>query len=282
MTIKAQISGIVIILVALGVMLFQRPLGSDTLNRIQILEDTDEYVVVQAGDQAGRLYKEFAFDFNEPVFTDWFHDRGWNAMTLLSPAKQSVEEYAILGQSIINGDGDFVDNSVMPFQGAARFEAFAPIGGMVTSKADLQNTGMWFVDGDELWFRASFFLEQGVPYSLVDFEDNSVRQSPGIRIVIDDNRFIGVELKSGRKPRLGQTDYEIPIGRWFTLTLFVKLDDSAGTVRIWQDDQLIINDKMKTLPNSASLLNSFEIGITATDMAAVLLLDDVMLSHNPF
>ncbi|MCF6305267.1 MAG: hypothetical protein L3J33_07845 [Rhodobacteraceae bacterium] len=282
MTIKGQISGIVIILVALGVMLYQRPLGSDTLNRIQILEDTNEYVEVRAGDKTGRLYKEFAFDFDEPVFTDWFFDRGWNAMTLLSPANPTVEEYAALGRSIINGDGSFVDNSVTPFQNAARFEAVAPADGMVTSKSDLQNTSMWFVKGDDLWFRASFLLEQGVPYSLVDFEDNSVRQSPGIRIVIDDNRYIGIELKSGRKPRLRQAEYEIPTGRWFTLTLHLRLDDTAGIVRIWQDDQLIINDKMKTLPNAESLLNSFEIGITATDQAAVLLLDDVMLSHNPF
>jgi len=281
MSIKTQAFGIVLILVALGVMFYLRPLGSDTLNRIQILEETGEYVELQAGDKTGRLYKEFAFDFNEPVFTNWFYDRGWNAMTLLSPAKQTVEEYVALGQSIINDGGSFVDNSVSAFQGAARFEAFAPVDGMVTSKVDLLNTGMWFISGDDLWFRARFLLEQGVPYSLVDFEDNSVRQNPGIRIVIDDDRFIGIELKSGRKPRLRQTEYEIPTGRWFTLTLHLVLDSGAGKVRIWQDDILILDGEMKTLPNSESLLNSIEIGITATDQATVLLLDDVVLSHRP-
>lgn len=282
MTMKAQAWGIAIILVALGVMLYIRPLGSDTINRIQILEETDEYVIVRAGERTGRLYKNFSYDFDVPVLTDWFEERGWHQMTLLSPAVQTVEEYVALSQSIINGDGNFIDNIVTPFRNAARFKAFAPAEGMVTSKADLKNTSMWFIKGNDLWFRASFLLEQGVPYSLVDFEDNSERQSPGIRIVIDDNRFIGIELKSGRKPRLRQTDYEIPTGRWFTITLHLTLDDSSGKVRIWQDDQLIIDGQMKTLPNAGSVLNSFEIGITATDQAAVLLLDDVMLSHQPF
>ncbi len=281
MSIKTQAFGIVLILVALGVMLYLRPLGSDTINRIEMLEETDDYVVVRAGNQTGRLYKNFSYDFDLPVLSDWFSTPGWSQMTLQSPLAKTPEEYTALSQNIINDGSRFLDNSVTPFQGAARFEAVAPAEGMVTSKADLINSSMWFVKGNDLWFRASFLLEKGVPYSLVDFEDSSVRQSPGIRLVIDDSRFIGIELKSSRKPRLQQTETEVPIGRWFTLTLHMTLDNSAGKVRIWQDGQLILEGEMKTLPNDGSVLNLFEIGITASDQAAVLLLDNVMLSHQP-
>ncbi len=281
LTVKAQLFGIVVILIGLIYLFVRNPISADTLGRLTVLEETDSHVLIKAGDEIGRLYKEFSFDFDAPQISDWFGETGFNAMTLQSPAVQDAAGAVVLGQNIITNGAYFIDNRISAENGAARFEALGPVDGMTTSKADIVTTRMWFINGDDLWFQARFFLEQGVPYSLVDFEDNNTEGNPGIRIVINDGRFIGLELKAGRKPKLEQTDTEVPFGRWFEITMHVELDDTAGQVRIWQDGALIIDDKMKTMSTLSALYNSFEIGITATDGATVMLLDDVVLSHQP-
>ncbi len=268
--------------IVVGAVLYLRFAQAQTLDRITIIEENDSYVTLRAGGETGRLNKSFSFSFDDPRFLNWFGPDGWTQMSLLSPAMPNDADYTALSRAIIGGEANFVDNSVSAYQGAARFEAVDPADGMVTSKADVKMARMWFVEGDDLWFRGRFLFETGVPYSLVDFEDNNQRGSPGIRIVIDDQRFIGIELKAGRKPRLRQQVAEVPRGQWFELTLHLQLDAEAGQVKIWQDGALILEGEMQTLPSEGALLNSFEIGITATDAAAVMLLDDVALGHQPF
>ncbi|NOR64335.1 MAG: membrane or secreted protein [Rhodobacteraceae bacterium] len=259
----------------------------ETLDFVTIIEETDDYVSVRAREQTGRLYKHFSFGFEDPDFRNWFGERRWKQMTLQSPATPKVADYIALGRAVIHEGADFIDNQVLAErenvavgQGAARFVAVQPSVGMVTSKADILTGQMWFVSGDDLWFRGRFLFENGVPYSLVDFEDNNVRGSPGIRVVIDGQRYFGVELKAGSKPRLRQQVAEIPLGRWFELVVHIGLDEVRGPVQVWQDGVLVLDGEMQTLPSVGSLLNSFELGITATDMAAVMLLDDVELGHH--
>ncbi len=279
---KKLVIGVAVTISAFFALLFLREIRAQTLDRITILEETDSFVELRAGGEVGRLYKSFTYGFDNPNFLSWFGPDGWTQMSLLSPMMPQDADYTALSRAIIGGEADFVDNRVSADQGAARFEAMVPAPGMVTSKADVKMARMWFVEGDDLWFRARFFFETGVPYSLVDFEDNNQRGSPGIRIVMDDQRFIGIELKAGRKPRLRQQVAEVPRGAWFELTLHMQLNAEVGQVQIWQDGALILEGEMQTLPSVGSLLNSFEIGITATDVAAVMLLDDVALGHQPF
>ena len=283
MTRKKQLAfGLGAIILGLAAIFYLRLAQAQTLDRIEIIEETDQYVELRAGGETGRLFKSFSFAFDDSDFLSWFGPQGWTQMSLLSPLMSRDADYTALSRAIIQGEAGFVDNSVSPLQGAARFEAVDPGPGMVTSKADVKMARMWFIEGDDLWFRGRFLLQSGVPYSLVDFEDNNQRGSPGIRIVIDNQRFIGIELKAARKPRLRQQAVELPRGVWFELVLHLGLDAESGAVRIWQDGVLIIDGQMQTLPSEGSLLNSFEIGITATDMAAVMLLDDVSLGHQPF
>lgn len=279
---KNLLRGVMAITIVLVALLFMRSVNSQVLDNIEIIEETDSYVELRAGNKTGRFVKSFSYKFDDPNFLNWFGPESWAQMTLLSPMMPTDGDYTVLSRDILKGEADFVDNSVGAYHGAARFEAMAPADGLVTSKSDIQMMRMWFTDGDDLWFRGRFFFESGVPYSLVDFEDNNVRGSPGPRIVIDGQRFVGVELKAWSKPRLRQRDVEVPLGQWFELVLHMKLGVQDGHVMLWQDGQLILDGNMQTLPSEGSLLNSFEIGITATDMAAVMLLDDVAIGHQPF
>ena len=141
---------------------------------------------------------------------------------------------------------------------------------------------MWFIKGDDLWFRARFLIEFGQPNALVIFSDNSSEGSPGIKISVDDGGFIGVAPNTGDKAGLSQSNVAMPRGRWFNLTVHLVLHNRSGQVQVWQDDLLVLEGTMKTLPTKGALLNSFQIGISAADAAAEILVDDVMLSHDAF
>lgn len=276
------IIGTIGVMLAASALLLIRMAQSQTLEMLEIIEETDQYVEVRMGDETGRQFKSYSYSFDDPNYLNWFGPDNWAQMSLLSPMMPRDADYTALSRAILNGEADFVDNRVSAYQGTARFEAVAPAQGMATSKADIKMMRMWFTAGDDLWFRGRFFFESGVPYSLADFEDSSQRGSPGIRIVIDEQRFIGVELKAGGKPRLRQQAVEIPRGQWFELVLHLYLGVQNGRVEVWQDGVLILEGDMQTIPSEGSLLNGFEIGITATDSAAVMLIDDVALGHQPF
>jgi hypothetical protein len=157
----------------------------------------------------------------------------------------------------------------------------APAADMVTAKSMLEHNRLWFVKGDELWFRGWYYLEAGVPFSIVDFQERGRHKSPGPRVCIWQRRYIGMELKARSKPKLKQTKIPVPSKQWFELKVHLILDDQAGHVRIWQDGEMIINDQMPTLHSANSLLNALEVGITATAEATELIVDDVAISHEP-
>lgn len=229
----------------------------------------------------GRLYKSFSDDFENPDFYQWFGDQKWTTMTLLSPSAKSVDAYASLRRAIFNGEADFADNRIDATNGIARFTAIAPSDDMVTSKSMLEQNLLWFTKGDDLWFSADYYLAKGIPFTIADFQERGRRGSPGPRVTIWDQTHIGMELKAGRKPSLRQTETEIPTGRWFNLKVHLTLDERSGTVQIWQDGELIIDDQMRTLANANTLLNALEVGITATGEPTELWVDNVKISHNP-
>lgn len=262
-----------------------------TVDDLEILEETDEYVLIRHDGETGKLYKEFEFGFEDPDFLSWFGEGKWTTMSLLSPAAKDVEAYADLREKIFAGEADFVDNRIDPEQdqvyageGAARFFSVDPSSDMVTAKAMLENNALWFIKGDDLFFRGQFFIDQdevgGVPFTLVDFQERGRDQSPGPRVVVWEQKHIGMELKYFGKPTFKQSDVQVPLGQWFELKVHLKLDNSEGKIQIWQDGELIIDTQGKTLPESNSLLNALEVGITATSESAVVFVDDVVISHH--
>lgn len=282
MTIKTQIIGVAIIIVSLVVLFIQNPVKKDTLARLQILDITEAYVEVRAGEHVGRLYNEFVFDFSETDFRDWFGVAGWSGIALRSHASPTAIAGAQLSEDIINDDADFIDNQITADGGAARFAASDPVGENAHSIVALENATMWFIKGDDLWFRARFLIEFGQPNALVIFSDNSSEGSPGVKISVNDGGFIGVAPNTGDKAGLSQSNVEMPRGRWFNLTVHLVLHNRSGQVQVWQDDLLVLEGTMKTLPTKGALLNAFQIGISAADAAAEILVDDVMLSHDAF
>ncbi|MCM8533866.1 MAG: polysaccharide lyase [Lentisphaeraceae bacterium] len=207
-------------------------------------------------------------------------------MTLLSPHATSVEAYAELRRNIFAKQTSFIDNritfeaaNVHSGKGAARFSSVAPTAEMVTAKSMLEHNNLWFIKGDDLWFSAWYYLETGVPFTIVDFQERGRHMSPGPRICIWDKQYIGVELKARSKPKLRQDKVQVPLKKWFELKVHLTLDDQSGHVRIWQDGQKIIDHKMPTLHSADSILNALEIGITATAESTSVLVDDITISH---
>ena len=265
---------------------YQRP--SVSLDTLTILGETPHFVEVEHEARTGRLYKHFQTNFEEPEFLDWFGDERWTTMTLLSPHAKTVDAYAALRRDIFAGRQEFIDNRIVfeavnvhSGKGAARFKSVAPTADMVTAKSMLEHNQLWFVKGDELWFRAWYYLESGVPFTIVDFQERGRHNSPGPRICIWEQQFIGVELKAWTKPKLKQTLLPVPLKRWFELRVYMKLDESNGHVRVWQDGTNIIDDAMPTLHSADSILNALEVGITATGTATSLIVDDVQISQQP-
>ena len=82
------------------------------------------------------------------------------------------------------------------------------------------------------------------------------------------------------KPVVKQTQTPLPIGRWFELKMHLGLSSQEnGVIEFWQEGRKIIDARGRTLPTSDSVLNVFQIGITATAQETVLLLDDVVISN---
>ena len=228
-------------------------------------------------------------------FTDLFlrgiGDTGkiWNAMTLQSPLAQTVADYVALSHCLVEGTCAFRDNRIDLVDDPAgsakhvlKFTAVAPSAGMVTSKASIESTIGYFAKGDELWYEARYYFTDTFPYGIADFESQWFEQSPGPRIVFD-NGALAIENKFGNKGTFRQTRrVPVPRDEWVTIKLHIAFDESAGVYELWQDGVLLLAATAPTLPLSIAIQTNTEVGITATDGACVLYVDDVRLSKTPF
>jgi len=280
---KNGIAATVLVILILAAVTFFASKGRAGYTRddLTVISQADDHVMVSYEGRTVKLYKHFSFDFDFPDFLGWFDEGEWTGMTLQSPLAKTVADYVALRKEIRAGRSDFLDNRIEAVGGAARFTSVDPATDMVTAKAMLQNDGLWFVKGDDLWFKGQFFLETGIPFTIVDFQERGRRHSPGPRITIWERTHIGMEMKHGFKPTMRQTIAEVPTQRWFDLKVHMVLDEKNGHIRIWQDGVLIIDGPVRTLPKSNSVLNALEVGITATSQAATVLVDDVFISHEP-
>lgn len=230
------------------------------------------------------------------VFTDLFVKSiadthlYWSSFTLQSPAAQTVSDYVTLRKCILTGTCTFIDNKielsadpVSVTNQVLKFTSVAPTASMVTAKASIASEISFFDKGSDLWFQADYYIESGEPFSIVDFENSYFDEGPGPRVVIRNNVF-SVENKFGAKIEYFQSSpVKIPIKKWFTVKVHLKFNNmAAGIIELWQDGIQVISATGINLPTSNSIQNRVEVGVTATSVGCVLLMDNIKISSLPF
>jgi hypothetical protein len=220
-------------------------------------------------------------------------ERMWTEFTPQSPLAPDVPDYVALRQRILGGESDFLDASVAPSRARARtgvssLKCFCPAKSpaMICAKASLSNALVYFVEGDDVWYQAWYYIEGSVrPFTLVDLEADLAQSAPGIRLMLFDEGELGVELKAMHKPMYRQAaegKVTFPTDRWVKVTWYVRLDSEvSGRVRVWQDDRLVVDATGQTLPFRTAVYNNLEVGISAHsfgDQPATLYVDDVQVT----
>ncbi len=161
-----------------------------------------------------------------------------------------------------------------------------------SSKCSIAKQNMAFWDGETVRISSWYFIEgtQLLEWLfLLDMEEQTaIGAGPGMRLALKNNQ-LRVEFKFNEKDILQKTGQEVnfPRNEWVELILEVKLSQkNKGTVKLWQNGQLIIDAKNKrTLPKdflyslqgTKGMYSSIEIGITANskDNDLTLWADDV-------
>lgn len=221
--------------------------------------------------------------------------RGWTTATMQSPETPTVEAYVALLRRVLEGS-DFGDARVEPLSGGAARGSLAlsstvpaPTPGMTTSKASLTTGLVYFVEGDDVWFEASYFVSgDAVPFSLADLEGDLLLSQAGIRVVVFEDGDLGVELKARDKPTFRAPSGQrtpFPTGQWVRVRWHLRLGVEDGHVRLWQDDALLVDAPGPTLPFPTAIYNSLELGVSAHSFGTRpvrLLTDAVRLSPEPF
>lgn len=229
----------------------------------------------------------FSSGFESPTLQGLFSLNSWKLVTLQSPKANTVPEYVALNKKIMEG-GDFLDNridveskNVHSGSYALKFYAVTPKTGEV-SKALVEKNNLCFVNGDDIWFSGWYYVMQGMPSTLVDFETRAVELGPGIRLFIRNGKYASIESKFDDKPQFNQKSVEFPRNKWVHIKLHIGLSEKAdGVVEMWQDGKKIISTTGRTLPTRDTVYNSMEVGITATPEESTILADDIAVSDQP-
>lgn len=210
--------------------------------------------------------------------------------TLQSPSARTVDEYVALQQCILKGTCDFIDNKILlvtdptnPDNTVMEFYAIPPDAEMVTSKTSVSTTLAYFEKGDDFWFEARYFIKDNLPTTLADFESSFFLESPGPRIIIRGDK-LAIENKFNEKLTFDQpasATKAFPLNQWVTVKVHLSYDAQDGMVQLWQDGELIVDQRGPTMPLDMWIQDRVEIGITATQKSCTLYLDDVRFSSNP-
>lgn len=223
-------------------------------------------------------------------------ERGWGALTLQSPSTPEISDYVALRNKIIEEGACFIDASVAPddsrFRSGSRsLKCVAPprSSEMICCKSSISSPLMYFRQDDDFWFRGYFFAESSRPYSIMDLECEWIKQHAGIRICIDENGLLGVELKALDKPKyvqLSEHPLVFPLGQWVEVKAhFLLSHKSDGVIQLWQDGELIVDMLGVTLPLKRVIYSSLEIGISAHSYGnkpCELWVDDVEVANESF
>ena len=217
-------------------------------------------------------------------------DLYWTNFTLQSPAAPEVSDYVALSQCILDETCTFIDNKIELVNNPVnisnkvlKFTSVPPTANMITSKASISSILNFYLKDSDVWFEADYFIEDGMPYSIVDFENSYFHQSPGPRVVIRNNK-LEFENKFGSKLNIiNNSGMSVTKNQWFTLKVHLKYsNESNGIIEIWQDGIKIISETGINLPTSNSIQNILEVGITASSAGCVLLFDNMIISDTPF
>jgi hypothetical protein len=164
--------------------------------------------------------------------------------------------------------------------------------GNVLSKCSIAKQNMAFWEGETVRVSVWYFIEGTDALEwlfLMDMEEQTaIGAGPGMRLALVNNE-LRVEYKFNENDitqTSGQT-VSFPRNEWVELVWEVKLSQkNEGTVKLWQNGQLIIDSKNnRTLPQDVlyfqqgtkAMYSSIEIGITANSSTSDLTLwaDDV-------
>lgn len=217
-------------------------------------------------------------------------DLFWTSFTLQSPLAPLVEDYVALRKCILDGTCTFKDNKIElapdPTNGAnqtLKFTSVAHSIDMVTAKASISSQLHYFIQGSDLWFEADYYIESGVPFSIVDFESGYFEESPGPRVVLR-NGQLEIENKFGAKLNYeNQTEITIPSNQWFTVKVHLKYSAKEdGVIELWQDGQQLISATGITFPLSNAIIDRFEFGVTATPEGCIMYVDNMRVSDIEF
>lgn len=160
------------------------------------------------------------------------------------------------------------------------------------SKASIAKQNMAFWAGETVRLSAWYYIEGSNSLEwlfLMDLEEQTpIGAGPGMRVALVNNK-LRVEFKFNEKDIIQPSEQEIefPRNQWVEITWEVKLSrKKEGEVRLWQNEQLIIDSKNNiTLPKDVlyfqqgtkEMYSSCEIGITANseDNDLTLWVDDI-------
>jgi hypothetical protein len=192
-------------------------------------------------------------------------------------------------------DGNYLSfdtNIVHSGNKSLRFYAHASPADFV-SKNSIVKQHMAFYEGDVVRISAWYYVEGTESKDwifLFDFEEQSaIGAGPGIRLASTEANGVVLEHKFFETDIYQTAGQEIiiPRNQWFNLTMEVLLSQkSKGYVKVWQDNQLIIDGtNTKTLPKdflywqqgTKGMYQSIEFGITANtkESETVLYMDDI-------
>ncbi|MCU0696252.1 MAG: hypothetical protein MUC96_06975 [Myxococcaceae bacterium] len=222
-------------------------------------------------------------------------DAGWTGVTLQSPSTPTVPAYVALRRCLFERTCDFRDNrfDLVEEPGRGRFVRATSVakGPLVTAKASFESSLVYFIKGDVVTFTAKVRVVSGQPFSFFDLESGFIAESPGPRVFLsrgragDEPLHLAVELKFLDKPTFEPapgTVRPFPLGEWVDVEVELRLDDGpAGVVKLRQNGELVVDARGQTLPLPDTVLDSLEVGVSATDVATVLDLDDVSIEAAP-
>jgi len=233
---------------------------------------------------------------NQSVFKDLFvksstdTDLYWTSFTLQSPAAPEVSDYLALRQCILDETCTFIDNKIEvandPIDNSnkvLKFTSVPPTADMITSKSSMSSTINFYQKDAHVWYEADYFIESGMPFSIVDFENSYFYKSPGPRVVIRNNQ-LEFENKFGAKLTVeNNSGMTISRNQWFTLKVHLKYSNTNdGIIELWQDGIQIISATGINLPTSNSIQNILEVGATASSEGCVLFFDNMRISETSF
>ncbi len=217
-------------------------------------------------------------------------DKIYTSFALQSPSTPTVADYNELRTCLLQKSCNFIDNRIYLTQDpddsnnqVLAFYSVAPSQDMVVAKASIGTGTILFKKGEVFWFEMKIYIEDKMPQTVADFESSFIKGYPGPRISISNNQ-IEVENKFGAKLKYNQDageNKDIPIQQWVKIKAHFKWDTENGVIQVWQDDNLIIDAIGRNIPFDIWILNSLEIGISATQQQSTMLVDDLRFSNFP-